>query len=116
MRYKPLFLLVGAVLLAGCASVTLPDGTPGWLRVQVAGWSLLPGGNSPQAVYRYQYNGQTVYYFQAPCCDQYNVAYSVQGQAICAPDGGLTGRGDGKCSDFKERASGGELVWQASSH
>ncbi len=111
---KLLFLFVGALLLAGCTTTSPPsDGTPDWLRQKIAQWGQSPD-TSPEAVYRYQYSGQTVYYVRSHCCDQYNYLYDVKGQVICAPNGGLTGRGDGKCSDFEKQATGRELVWQVS--
>lgn len=31
---------------------------------------------------------------------------------ICAPDGGKTGKGDGKCPDFFEKRTDEKLVWK----
>jgi len=31
---------------------------------------------------------------------------------ICAPDGGITGMGDGKCSDFFTERTAPELIWE----
>lgn len=115
--HKTLPFLIGVLLLAGCTGpASLPEDSPNWLRLKVAEWTLLSDSSAPDAVYRYEYNGQTVYYFQARCCDRFNVAYDMEGQALCAPDGGVTGRGDGKCPDFKKTAIGGAVVWQAPRH
>lgn len=42
-------------------------------------------------------DGQLVYLHIAPCCDQYNKAYNADGRYLCAPAGGFTGLGDGRC-------------------
>jgi hypothetical protein len=52
----------------------------------------------------FSYKGQRVGYHVAPCCDQLNTVTDAAGNYICAPDGGLTGRGDGLCTDFHETA------------
>ncbi|MEK6890000.1 MAG: hypothetical protein AABW82_03520 [Nanoarchaeota archaeon] len=43
------------------------------------------------------YQSETVYYKITNCCDNYNSLYSIWGNLICSPDGGLTGKGDGRC-------------------
>ena len=52
--------------------------------------------------WRYIYQGRPVYYVQASslCCDQMSMLYDAEGNLICMPDGGYTGRGDGRCADF----------------
>lgn len=42
-------------------------------------------------------DGQLVYLHMAPCCDQYNKVYNADGRYLCAPSGGFTGLGDGRC-------------------
>jgi hypothetical protein len=48
-------------------------------------------------VIRQLIDGQTYYYTTSPCCDLLNPLYDAQGKFVCAPDGGFTGRGDGRC-------------------
>jgi hypothetical protein len=38
--------------------------------------------------------------------------YDAGGDMICAPDGGLTGKGDGKCPDFLSIRKNEALVWK----
>ena len=45
-------------------------------------------------------DGRPVYLFTAGCCDQFNRLYDADGRFICAPSGGFTGAGDGKCPDW----------------
>jgi hypothetical protein len=58
------------------------------------------------------YRGEVVYFVPyLPCCDIPSQLYDREGQVICAPDGGFTGAGDGKCPDFFELRSDGQKVW-----
>ena len=70
-----------------------------------------PVRNPPAEVRAYDYHGQIVYYFNAPCCDQYDSVYDDHCRFICAPAGGFTGKGDGKCADFAEAKEIG-VVWK----
>ena len=68
---------------------------------------------NPQAtVYRYLYAGTYVYLFSSNCCDQYNYVYDRDCNIVCAPSGGITGKGDGRCLNFKEVATDETLVWR----
>lgn len=67
--------------------------------------------NPPRTIYSYTYNGQTVYYVTAPCCDFFTDLYDSKGQLIAHPSGGFTGRGDGKFPDFEEKKKNGKVVW-----
>ncbi|HYV53555.1 MAG TPA: hypothetical protein VE933_03105 [Chitinophagaceae bacterium] len=71
-----------------------------------------PKYNPPATVYRYLYAGNYVYLFSSNCCDQYNYLYDRDCNIICAPSGGFTGKGDSRCSNFKEMATDETLVWK----
>lgn len=47
--------------------------------------------------------GQLVYLHMALCCDQFNKAYDADGRYLCAPSGGFTGQGDGRCPAWVHR-------------
>ncbi|MEO6347818.1 MAG: hypothetical protein ABIO60_07895, partial [Aquaticitalea sp.] len=51
------------------------------------------------------------YYLTSDCCDQYNYLFNEKCETICAPDGGLTGKGDRQCPDFGESLKK-TLVWK----
>ena len=111
-------------LMSGCTGVratptlipatTPTPGNPDWVNTLIAQFLNEPVGNPPQSIWKYEYKGSTVYYIPPQCCDQFSQLYDASGTAICAPDGGFTGRGDGKCNDFYQTRSGGELVWSDS--
>ena len=85
---------------------------PGCLLEKIKNMSADPKEDSPQSVIRYKYKNQIVYYVVSPCCDKYNVVYDSDCNILGYPDGGFTGRGDGKMLDFKTEASGAKVVWK----
>ncbi len=84
---------------------------PRWLELLIGRLAAQPPGNPPQTVWRYRYRGQTVYYLPPQCCDQTSVLFDAKGRVIAAPDGGLTGQGDGRAADFFELRQQGMLLW-----
>ena len=68
--------------------------------------------NPPAKIYRYKYNGQTVYYIPSRCCDIPSILSDENCNTICSPDGGFTGNGDGKCSDFFSKRTNEILIWE----
>jgi hypothetical protein len=71
-----------------------------------------PRWNPPAEVHEYQYKGKRVFLFSADCCDQFNTVIDDQCNYICAPSGGITGKGDRKCTDFNAEAKYVKLVWK----
>ncbi|RPD50488.1 hypothetical protein DNI29_03360 [Hymenobacter sediminis] len=71
-----------------------------------------PKQNPAAEIWEYTYQGQRVYTISANCCDQYNMVYDECLNPICAPSGGLSGKGDGRCPDFSSAATDGKLVWR----
>ncbi len=67
---------------------------------------------TPIRVDEYSYKGKKVYLFTADCCDFYNIVYDDSCKRICAPSGGFTGGGDGKCPDFDSTAKLVKEVWR----
>jgi hypothetical protein len=113
LKTRLLLIVVITILLAGCAQTT-QAGNPDWVNQLIRTFENQPVGNPPQSIWRYEYNDQAVYYVPAQCCDQYSTLYDVEGNVLCAPDGGFTGDGDGKCSDFFTQRTHEQLVWQDS--
>jgi hypothetical protein len=85
---------------------------PPWLKARIAEVLAERKRNPITRILRYEYEGRSVYYISAPCCDQYSNVYDTRGKLICQPDGGITGKGDGKCPDFDKRKTNEKLVWQ----
>ena len=68
--------------------------------------------NPPIKIYSYSYQGRTVYYETAACCDMFSNLYDNKCVLLGHPDGGITGRGDGKFPDFFTVATNQKLVWE----
>ena len=85
---------------------------PACIQQKIEAIKKEPVWNPPAEVYAYNYKGEVVYYFTANCCDQYNIVYDKNCAYICAPSGGITGKGDGKCADFLSSAQKIKLVWR----
>jgi hypothetical protein len=63
-------------------------------------------------VEEYRYNGKRVFLFSSNCCDQYNEVVDEACTYVCAPSGGITGKGDRKCLTFKDSAQLVRVVWK----
>ncbi len=107
--YLPIAILL--IAITGCSQSTQSE-NPQWVDQLIKKFQSEPVGNPPQSIWRYEYKGQIVYYSPPPCCDQFSTLYDANGNGICAPDGGLTGRGDGQCPDFFTNRTNEKLVWK----
>jgi hypothetical protein len=95
------------------APATLSDTTtPACILNKITVLQNQPTQNPPAEVYQYIYNNRKVYYITSDCCDQFNLLYDSACNVLCAPDGGFTGHGDGKCTDFYQTATGKRLIWK----
>jgi len=111
MKLRILAIFIILILLAGCAEAN-QSANPQWVDKLIKQFESAPVANPPLSVWKYEYNEQDVYYVPAHCCDITSVVYDAQGTFLCAPDGGITGKGDGKCSDFFDKRTGEQLIWQ----
>jgi hypothetical protein len=68
--------------------------------------------NPPTQIISYRYRGQSVYYRPPYCCDVQGVVFDADGAVMCHPDGGFTGKGDGRCADFVQARSDCAVVWR----
>lgn len=92
-------------------SRVISDSLPVCVRVLVEKFQSEPVTNPPRSVYRYIYQGKKVYYVGGVCCDQYSDLYNDSCRIMGHPDGGITGRGDGKIKDFGTEKSDEKLMW-----
>jgi len=90
--------------------VTLPK----CIKNKIDSFKLKELHERPQKVIEYSYKGKKVYYITMPCCDFYNEVYDENCNFLGAPDGGFTGKGDGKLPDFAKFASNEKVVWEQS--
>ncbi len=107
-------VFIGLILFCSCLDSTSPDQNPEWITKLIWEYEREPVGNPPQSIWRYEYKGQIVYYLPAQCCDQFSSLFDKDGNLICAPDGGFSGRGDGRCTDFFLERKNEKLIWKDS--
>ena len=69
--------------------------------------------NPPAQVWKWEAGDDIYYYITSDCCDQYNNLLNESCEIVCAPDGGITGNGDGNCPDFNS-AIEKTLIWEDS--
>lgn len=104
--------LVALVCLLSCGKKDIASGTPSCIENKI---KEIAGGevwNPPAKVFRYLYKNETVYYISPRCCDFPSVLLDEKCTAICSPDGGITGQGDGLCSDFFDVRTNEKLIWE----
>jgi len=89
------------------------DSIPACVREQINAIEKKTVTNPPLQIDEYEYQGKKTFLFKADCCDQFNALYDEDCKVICAPSGGYTGRGDGKCKDFDSTAKHIKLIWKA---
>lgn len=105
-------LLFVLVVVVGCTP-DRPRALPAFLQELTASIEAADVAESPGSIWRYAYKDRTVYYVPPlPCCDRLSTLYDETGEILCAPDGGLTGGGNGQCPDFFELRSAETRVWQ----
>ncbi|MBI1344386.1 MAG: hypothetical protein GC171_15805 [Terrimonas sp.] len=85
---------------------------PSCIQQRIESIKAQPKWNPPAQVDEYEYQGQKVYLFTSDCCDQYIQALDGSCNYICSPSGGITGGGDGKCTDFYKEAKHIRLIWR----
>lgn len=95
-------------------SQTSTDGQsiPACIQAKIDSIKKLPRFNPPAEVNEYLYNDKKVFLFSSNCCDQFNLLFDENCNYVCAPTGGITGKGDMKCTDFTEIAKLVRLVWK----
>ncbi len=97
--------------IIGCSQSTSPD-NPDWVEDLIVQYKNESVGNPPQSIWRYNYKNQMVYYVPPQCCDQFSILYDEKGNELGAPDGGITGDGDGRFTDFFTARTDEKLIWK----
>jgi hypothetical protein len=111
---QPITITIFIFLFACSANKKVQDiqEMPACLEEKIRAMASNPHEGSPLSITRFTYKRQTVYYMVSPCCDKYNIVYDSVCNILGYPDGGFTGRGDGKMQDFRKETSGEKVIWQ----
>ena len=105
-------LLTALLTVASCDKEEMPKGTPPCIKEKINEIAKEPVANPPAKVFSYQYKGKTVYYIPPKCCDIPSTLYDADCNIICSPDGGFSGRGDGRCPDFFTSRTEERVIWE----
>lgn len=109
-------VLLILVLSAGCgrhpAAPESAASPPAWLTALIQQLETQPVANPPAFIARYEYKGDTVYFVPQRCCDVMSVVYRSDGVVMCHADGGIAGRGDGRCPDFFTERKNERIIWR----
>ncbi len=107
-----IYILTGLIFLnIGCEKSNLNIDAPNCIENEIKKIKIEEVRNPPTQVWKWEVEEQTYYYITSDCCDQYNLLYNNNCEIICAPDGGITGMGDGNCPDFTEPIKK-TLLWE----
>lgn len=100
-------------LPGGMEKIT-PEEVSDWVKELITREESGLVANPPALLKQCEYKNQIVYYLPSRCCDAFSILYDKSGNVICAPDGGITGKGDGRCPDFLEERKNCEVIWKDS--
>jgi len=89
-------------------------GIPTCIQKKIDSFKVMAQHEQPQRVVEYEYKGKTVYYVSSHCCDFFNELYDSNCNLMGYPDGGFTGRGDGKFPDFAKEVKKEKVIWEHS--
>ena len=112
MKAMLIALTLISVSTQNCSKKKEAVDIPVCIQQKIAEIKAQPKWNPPAQVEEYTYKGKRVFLFSSNCCDQYNPLYDEACNYICAPTGGMTGKGDRKCEDFNADAKLLRVVWK----
>jgi len=102
------------ILLAfvfSCSSVESTNEIPSCIQNKINQLIDEAVKNPPTQIWKWEVDGETYFYITSDCCDQFNYLYSKNCEIVCAPDGGITGNGDGNCPTFTSEITK-TLIWE----
>lgn len=97
----------------GTSKDSAVNGIPPCMQKKIDSFTVAAKHDQPQKVIQYEYKGKKVYYVLSHCCDFFNELYDSNCNLMGYPDGGFTGKGDGKFPDFAKEVSKEKVVWEA---
>jgi len=108
-----MFLPFLAIIFLSCGATKIPtQQVPSCIKNKIDSFKNEPKENPPRSITQYTYKGNKVYYISAPCCDQFSEVVDSNCNLLGHPDGGFTGKGDGKLPGFKDEAKDEKLIWK----
>lgn len=93
-------------------SRVIADSLPVCVKTLIEKFKTEAVTNPPRKIYSYMYGGKKVFYVPAICCDFFSDLYNDSCRIMGHPDGGFTGKGDGKIRDFEIGKKDEKLLWE----
>jgi hypothetical protein len=117
MKLTPLTYLIAILFLPLIAckklrDLNLPKGCARCINKEIKTIKSKGISNPAASIWQYDYNGQTVFYIPASCCDVPSRLMDNNCNFMCSPDGGITGNGNGNCTDFFSKRTNEKLIWE----
>jgi hypothetical protein len=110
---KKIFFLITVIII--CSSFQkkkVKQSLPACIKQKIEIYKKREKHEQPQRITEYEYKGKKVYYVIMPCCDFFNELYDAKCNLLGHPDGGMTGKGDGKFPDFNKEKKKEKIIWQ----
>ena len=111
LRYLTIIVGTG-LIVSSCANSEAVQSFGECVDAKIKEFKEAKVKNPPASIYQYTYKGETVYYIPPYCCDNMGVLINNSCEVVCNPDGGFTGQGDGKCTDFVQERQAEKLLWK----
>lgn len=114
---KILLPLIQSVIFAACSAtqsqtVNVVQNIPACINDKIQAFKKETKQNPPRSITEYTYKGSKVYYIPGPCCDQFSSVFDSSCNLLGHPDGGLTGKGDGKLPGFSNEITDEKVIWK----
>jgi len=105
-----MFLLTGF----SCEKIIIKSGVPHCVVRMATSLRNEEVRNPPAVIVEWTIASGEKYYYVPPfCCDMYGYLYDSECNMVCAPDGGFTGMGDGRCpGEILESIVSTEVIWE----
>lgn len=111
-------LTIISLSIQACSTTSKPlnhdsSNHPAWVmeRITLAKKNPSP---VPITIAQYRYRNQTVYYLSPMVADGFSQLFNINHKLICAPEGGITGKGDGQCPNFFQQANNKVILFKKS--
>ena len=97
------FLIAEIFTFISCEKTDINIDAPMCIKDKIEVIMAAKVNNPPTQIWKWEADGEIYYYITSNCCDQYNNLFNGKCELVCAPDGGITGNGDGNCPIFTHK-------------
>lgn len=114
--YKSIYAVAFLLILAAgsCEPLEFTADVPDCIRKLARSIRREDVRNPPAMIVEWRLTtGEKCYYVPPYCCDMFGELYDSACNLICAPDGGISGWGDGRCpEEILNSIESTQIVWK----